>query len=394
MTAARGIIEANTKAQWIRKMFEEGNTRRAKYGAGNVFDFSLGNPNLEPPARFKEILSRLIADERPHLHSYMSNAGLMETREAVAQYLDTQNRTRFSAGDIVITPGAASGLNIILKTIVNPGEEVIILTPYFMEYRFYLENHQAVPMLVKTKNDFSLDIEAIAGAVTEKTRAVMVNSPNNPTGKVYREEELRGLARLLADASARYGEPIYIVSDEPYRKLAYDNLTVPSIFDLYPETFAATSFSKDLSIPGERVGYATVHPHMTGKEEILEGMNLCMRTLAFVNAPALMQRAIVHLMDETVDISLYQRKRDLLCDGLTSFGYDLVKPEGAFYLFPKSPMVDDAAFVALLQEENILTVPGMAFGGPGHFRIAYVVTDDTIERALPGFERVIRKCRG
>jgi aspartate aminotransferase len=393
MAAARGILEANKKAQWIRKMFEEGNVRRAKYGAENVFDFSLGNPNLEPPARFREIVAGLMADETPHLHAYMSNAGFMETREAVAAYLNTQNRTLFSAGDIVMTPGAASALNIVLKTIVNPGEEVIILTPYFVEYRFYLENHQAVPKLVQTKEDFSLDIDAIAAAINERTRAIMVNSPNNPTGKVYREEELRELARVLTDASARYGEPVYIVSDEPYRKLVYDNLEVPSIFDIYPESFAATSFSKDLSIPGERVGYATVHPDMAGKDDIMEGLNLCMRTLAFVSAPALMQRAIARLMDETVDISFYQRNRDMLYDGLTSCGYELVKPEGAFYLFPKSPLEDDTAFVAALQEENILTVPGMAFGGPGHFRIAYVVSHDTIEKALPGFERVMRKFR-
>lgn len=265
MTAARGILEANKKAQWIRKMFEEGNSRRAQYGAENVFDFSLGNPNLEPPVRFKEVMRRLLDDERPHLHAYMSNAGLIETREAVAAYLNTQGQTRFSASDIVMTPGAASALNIVLKTIINPGEEIIILTPYFVEYRFYLENHQAVPRLVKTGEDFSLDLDAIAAAINDRTRAIMINSPNNPTGKVYREEELKALARLLGDASARYGEPVYIVSDEPYRKLVYDNLTVPSIFDIYPESFAATSFSKDLSIPGERVGYATVHPDMGGE---------------------------------------------------------------------------------------------------------------------------------
>lgn len=394
MTAAKGIIEANRKAQWIRKMFEEGNVRRAKFGAENVFDFSLGNPNLEPPPRFKEVLAQLIEDKRPRLHGYMSNAGFPETREAVAGFLNTYNRTSFSAGDIVMTPGAAAALNIIFKTIVNPGEEVIIVTPYFVEYRFYLENHQAVPKLVKTREDFSLDLDAIAGAINERTRAIMINSPNNPTGKVYRKEELEGLARILEDSGKKFGEPIYLVSDEPYRKLVYDNLTVPSVFDIYPFTFAATSFSKDLSIAGERVGYATVHPQMTDKEEILEGMNLCMRTLAFVSAPALMQRAIVSLMNETVDISLYQRKRDLLYEGLTACGYELTKPEGAFYLFPKSPIADDAAFTTALQDENILTVPGMAFGGPGHFRIAYVVSDDTIERALPGFERVMRKARG
>ena len=393
MTAARGIIEANRKARWIRKMFEEGNVRRAKYGAENVFDFSLGNPNLEPPARFKEVLSELITDPRPRLHGYMSNAGFVETREAVARFLNAHNVTSFGAGDIVMTPGAAAALNIILKTIVNPGEEVIILTPFFVEYTFYLENHQAIPRLVRTGDDFSLDLAAIEEAITGKTRAILINSPNNPTGKIYREEELKELGRLLHHCGGKYGEPIYLVSDEPYRKLAYDNLTVPSVFDIYPYSFAATSFSKDLSIAGERVGYAAVHPGLADKEEIVEGMNLCMRTLAFVSAPALMQRAIVSLMDEAVDVSIYQRRRDRLYDGLTSIGYELVKPEGAFYLFPRSPIGDDAAFALALQEENILVVPGLAFGGPGHFRIAYVVSDDTIERALPGFEKVLKQFR-
>ncbi len=394
MGAAKGILESIEKAQSIRKMFEEGNIRRAKFGADNVFDFSLGNPNLEPPPRFKETLAQLLQDSRPRLHGYMPNAGFMETREAVARFMNKENRPRFTAGDIIMTPGAASALNIILKTVVNPGDEVIVLVPYFVEYKFYLENHQAIPRLVTTKKDFSLDIDAIEAAITEKTRAIMINSPNNPTGRIYREEELKGLARLLHHYSEKNGASIYLVSDEPYRKLAYDNLTVPSVFDAYPESFCATSFSKDLSIAGERVGYAAVHPEMADKEGIIEGLNLCMRTLAFVSAPALMQRAVASLMDETVDISIYQRKRDRLCEGLMAGGYSLVKPEGAFYLFPESPVEDDAAFVAALQDENILTVPGAAFGGPGHFRIAYVVSDETIERALPGFDRVMRRYRG
>ena len=228
-------------------------------------------------------------------------------------------------------------------------------------------------------------------AITEKTRAVLINSPNNPTGKVYTEGEIRELGRLLVDYSQKYGQPIYLISDEPYRKIVYDGIEVPSIFDAYNESIAVTSFSKDLSLPGERIGYAAVNPDLSDKEMIIGGMVLCNRILGFVNAPALMQRAVPFLLEDSVDISLYKKKRDLLCDGLASCGYDLAKPGGAFYLFPRTPTEDDVAFVTVLQEENILTVPGSGFGGPGHFRIAYCVSDSTIERALPGFERAIKK---
>ncbi len=384
----RGAIE---KSSWIRKMFEEGARRKAQYGADKVFDFSLGNPNLEPPSKVKTVFEDLVRDPREGQHAYMSNAGLVETRQAVADYLNTFNEPRFSADDIVMTVGAGGALNVVLKTILNPEEEVVIPKPYFVEYNFYLDNHQGVPRLVETQPDFSFNFDAMEAAINEKTRAVLINSPNNPTGKVYRAEELKELGRLMTHYSGKFGQPIYLISDEPYRKIVYDGISVPSVFDAYPETFVVTSFSKDLSLPGERIGYAAVHPEISDKAMVVAGMVLCNRVLGYVNAPAMMQRAIARLLKESVDISIYQRKRDRLCEALTSFGYDIMKPEGAFYLFPKTPIADDVAFVAALQDENILTVPGTGFGGPGHFRIAYCVSDQVIEGALPGFERVIKK---
>ncbi|MFO7598180.1 MAG: pyridoxal phosphate-dependent aminotransferase [Candidatus Desulfacyla sp.] len=391
MSVSKKISGAIEKSSWIRKMFEEGARRKAQYGEDKVFDFSLGNPNLEPPAKVKRVFEDLARDPAPGRHAYMSNAGLMETRQAVADYLNGFNRPRFSADEIVMTVGAGGALNVVLKTILNPGEEVVIPKPYFVEYNFYLDNHQGVPRLVETQPDFSFNFDAMEAAMSEKTRAVLINSPNNPTGKVYPEADLKELGRLMTHYSGKFGQPIYLISDEPYRKIVYDGISVPSVFAAYPETFVVTSFSKDLSLPGERIGYAAAHPEISDKAMVLAGMVLCNRVLGYVNAPAMMQRAIARLLDESVDISIYQRKRDRLCEALGSFGYDILKPEGAFYLFPRTPIADDVAFVAALQDENILTVPGTGFGGPGHFRIAYCVSDQVIEGALPGFERVFKK---
>jgi aspartate aminotransferase len=280
---------------------------------------------------------------------------------------------------------------VVLKTILNPGEEVVIPKPYFVEYNFYLDNHQGVPKLVETRSDFSFNFDAMEAAITEKTRAVLINSPNNPTGKVYSAGDLKQLGQLMTHYSKKFGQPIYLISDEPYRKIVYDGISVPSVFDVYPETVVVTSFSKDLSLPGERIGYIAAHPETSDKSMVMAGMVLCNRVLGYVNAPAMMQRAISRLLNDSVDISVYQRKRDRLCEALSSFGYDIQKPEGAFYLFPRTPIADDVAFVAALQEENILTVPGTGFGGPGHLRIAYCVSDQVIEGALPGFERVIKR---
>ncbi|EFK05312.1 putative aspartate transaminase [delta proteobacterium NaphS2] len=394
MPASQKIQAAIEKSSFIRKMFEEGARRKAQYGPENVSDFSLGNPNLEPPAKLKDVLKGLIEDSSPAKHAYMPNAGFPETREAVADFLNSYNEATFRGDDIVMTVGAGGGLNVVLKTILDPGSEVIIPTPYFVEYDFYLDNHQGLVRRVPTKEDFSFDLDAIEQAIGEKTKAVLINSPNNPTGKVYSKKDIDNLAEVLTHRSKKKGSPIYLISDEPYRKIVYDGVEVPSIFDAYPESFLVSSFSKDLSLPGERIGYAAAHPHMSDKGTIMAGMILCNRILGYVNAPAIMQRAIAELLYDSVDISPYKRNRDILCDALGSFGYEFQKPEGAFYLFPKSPIPDDVSFVEALQEENILTVPGSGFMGPGHFRIAYCVNELSITRSLSGFEKAIKNIKG
>jgi len=393
MSVAKKIIGSIEKASWIRKMFEEGALRKARYGPENVFDFSLGNPNLEPPARFKEILKELASDNSSGMHRYMPNAGFVETRKAVADYLSKLNNLSFVPQDIVMTVGAAGAMNVVLKAILNPGDEVIIPAPYFMEYNFYLDNYGGIPKAVTTNPDFSLDLSAIEKAIGSNTRAVLINNPNNPTGRVYEKHELTQLGELLTQYSQRHGGPIYLISDEPYSKIIYNGVVCPSIFDAYRESFLATSFSKDLSLAGERIGYIAVHPLITEKDIIIEGLILCNRILGYVNAPALMQRLIPFLLEEGVDVTLYQRKRDIFCEGLEAAGYRFAKPEGTFYLFPETPIPDDVEFVRSLQEENILTVPGLGFGGPGHFRIAYCTEDEIIERALPGFARVMERYR-
>jgi aspartate aminotransferase len=391
MGASERVAASIKKSSWIRKMFEEGMQRKIKYGPENVFDFSLGNPNLDPPAQFADVVRDLLNLSTPCQHGYMPNAGFVDTRKAVAEYLSERNPARFGPEHIVMTVGAGGALNVVMKTILNPGEEVIIPSPYFVEYNFYLDNHQGIPRVAPTRPDFSLDLSAIEAAFSQKTKAVLINSPNNPTGRVYGEGELAELGRLLSRQSEKLGRPVYLISDEPYRRIIYDGVTVPSVFAAYRDSFVVTSFSKDLSLAGERIGYIAAHPEISGKETILDGLVLCNRILGFVNAPALMQRVIPHLLEASVDVTIYQRRRDLLCGALGAFGYEFVKPEGAFYLFPKSPVADDVQFVTALQDENILTVPGSGFMGPGHFRIAYCVPDDVIERALPGFERVMKR---
>ena len=391
MSVSEKMINSLEKASWVRKMFEEGAIRKEKYGSENVFDFSLGNPNLDPPVRLNEVLRKLISDDPSGIHGYMPNAGFLETRNAVAKYLTDLNHHSFGHEDIVMTVGAAGALNVLLKTILNPGDEVIIPKPYFMEYDFYIDNNGGIPKTVNTHPDFSLDISSIENAIGSKTKAVLINTPNNPTGKIYSKDRLDKLGGLLTRYSEKYGESIYLISDEPYSKIIYNGCVCPSIFDAYKETFRVTSFSKDLSLAGERIGYIAINPIISEKNTIIELLSLCNRILGYVNAPALMQRAMPFLLSDSVDISLYEHKRNILSNGLKEAGYDFELPDGTFYLFPKSPIPDDVAFVHALQEENILTVPGSAFGGPGHFRIAYCVKDKTIKRALFGFARTIEK---
>lgn len=393
MTIANYINGFMSKSSWIRKMFEEGARLKAAHGAENVFDFSLGNPNLEPPAEFNAALNQTIAALGPGDHSYMPNTGYAHVRQSVAEQLAREQQVPISGNEVIMTCGAAGALNVILKAILDPGDEVISPAPYFVEYQFYADNHGGILKTVATKPDFSLDIDGISAAITEKTKAVLINSPNNPTGQVYSEESLKELGALLTDKGKRLKRTMYLISDEPYRKIVYEGCTVPGIFDTYKESIISTSYSKDISIPGERIGYLAVHPEASYKEELIGGMSLANRILGFVNAPALMQRVVATLQGVSVDISAYARKRELLCNGLKDCGYDFIKPPGAFYLFPKTPVPDDVKFVKELQKELILTVPGSGFGGPGHFRIAFCVEDETIINALPGFKRAMEKFR-
>jgi aspartate aminotransferase len=391
MSISTKMHDFMTKASWIRKMFEEGMALKAMYGPDNVYDFSLGNPDLPPPASFRQSLLEAVNNETPNCHSYMPNAGYTEVRQAIARHLSSEHGLLFSAQDIIMTCGAAGALNVILKAILNPGDEVIIPAPYFVEYNFYIDNPGGKPVIVRTKDDFSLNLPAIEEAITSRTKAVLINSPNNPTGQIYDQDSIRKLGELLADKTQERGQTIYLIADEPYRYIVYDGIKAPGVFAAYRESIVATSHSKDLSLPGERIGYIAVHPEGMAKDDLVSAMTLANRILGFVNAPALMQRVVAGLQGQTVDTSIYQKRRDMLCEALAGYGYQFLRPKGAFYLFPRSPFPDDTAFVKVLQEQNILTVPGSGFGCPGYFRIAYCVPEKTIERALPGFEMVMAR---
>jgi aspartate aminotransferase len=389
MTIARKISESMHGSSWVRKMFEEGMRLKARHGAGNVFDFSIGNPNLPPPEAFSTTLRDTVASCGLGAHCYMSQVGYPQVCGAVAGYLCGEQGVTVTAKDVVMACGAAGALNVILKTLLDPGDEVILTKPVFIDYGAYVDNHGGIPRIVDCRPDFMLDMDAIDAAINQKTKAMIINSPNNPSGQIYSEDNLRKLGELLAARSKEMGRTIYLLSDEPYRKIVFDGHMVPSIFKAYSESAIATSYSKDLSIPGERIGYAAVNPAAQYRQDIVAGMTLATRILGFINAPALMQRVIAELQGISVDIGEYWRKRDLLCQGLADAGYDFEKPKGTFYLFPKTPIEDDVAFVQELQKERVLTVPGKGFLYPGYFRISFCVDDDTIINSMPGFKRVM-----
>ncbi|OHE23103.1 MAG: aspartate aminotransferase [Syntrophus sp. GWC2_56_31] len=391
MAIAKKIDGFISQSSFIRRMFEEGVRLKKRYGAENVFDFSLGNPNLDPPAAFRERLRELVTAEIPGKHMYMPNAGYPETRAAVASAVSSAQDMTLAADQIVMTCGAGGALNVIYKTLLDPGDEVIIPAPFFVEYRFYVDNAGGVARVVPTRNDFSLDLDAIRGAISNKTKAVLINSPNNPTGKVYDRDSIAALAALLTEQGRALGRVITLISDEPYTEIVYDGVKAPSVLKAYPHSIIATSYSKSLSLPGERIGYIAVNPEIDALGAVMDGLTLCNRILGFVNAPALMQRVIAGLGGVKVDVEIYRKKRDLLCDGLASVGYRVRKPDGAFYLFLPTPIPDDVRFAGALQERRILTVPGSGFDGPGHIRIAYCVDDATILGAIEGFGEVLRE---
>jgi aspartate aminotransferase len=391
MPVSESVRKSIEQGGWIRRMFEAGIALKAQFGEDNVFDLSLGNPVVEPPEEFRQELRRLAENPLPGMHRYMPNNGYVQTRQAVADSLRGETGLDFSANDVVMTCGAAAALNVVLKTILDPGDEVIILSPYFVEYGFYIENHQGQPVVVPTDADFQPDLAAIESAVTSRTRGIIINSPNNPSGVVYPPDTLRQLADLLRSRQTRNGAPIYLISDEPYRRIIFDGLTYPQVFPHYENAIVVTSHAKDLALPGERIGHIAVSPSCPDREELVNGFTFCNRTLGFVNAPALMQHVVRELQGVSVDPGDYQRKRDFVHSQLTEMGYSVVKPQGAFYLFPKSPVEDDLEFVEALQEFNVLTVPGRGFGTPGYFRISYCVEDRVLAGAMEGFARTAEK---
>jgi aspartate aminotransferase len=390
---ASALRESLERSSWIRRMFEEGARLKAQHGAENVFDFSLGNPILEPPPEVHAALRDLLEQPAAGLHRYIPNAGLPEVRAFVAEELAQATGLPYAAQHVVLTCGAAGAVNIALKALLDPGDEVVTFAPYFVEYDFYAANHGGRLVRAETDEAFQIDLEALARVVGARTRAVLINSPNNPTGVVYPEARLRALADFLRQASARWGRPIFLLSDEPYRNVVFDGNTVPWLPPLYEHTLLLTSYSKDLGLAGERIGYVAVSPRAAEAGLVGDALVMANRILGFVNAPALIQRVLPRVRGARVDVAYYQRMRDRLLAPLREMGYQVVTPGGAFYLFPKSPLADDVAFVRAAQAERLLLVPGSGFGRAGHFRVSLAVTADAIDRALPVFQRVLEQAR-
>ena len=374
----------------IRMMFEEGNRLRAKYGADKVFDFSLGNPSVPSPDSVREAIIELVNTTDPTvLHGYMSNAGFEDVRQTIAESLNRRFDTKFSAKNLIMTVGAASGLNVILKTILNPGEEVIVFAPYFLEYGAYVRTYDGV--LVEISPDtttFQPNLAEFEQKITPKTRAVIVNTPHNPTGVVYSEETIKKLSAILEAKQKEFGTVIYLISDEPYRELAYDGVEVPYLTKYYNNTVVGYSYSKSLSLPGERIGYLVIPDEADGSEELISAATIANRTLGCVNAPSLIQKVVAKCVDAKTDLAAYDKNRQALYNGLKECGFECIKPQGAFYLFVKSPVEDEKAFCEAGKKYNILMVPGSSFACPGYVRLAYCVSYETIVNSLPEFKKL------
>ncbi len=392
MTISKAVEQAMTGASWIRKMFTQGLRLKQEFGAENVADLSLGNPVMEPPTQVAARMHELAEAEPQGWHRYMPNAGYPSTRAAIAAHLAARTDIPYVGDNVVMTVGAGGALNVVFKGLLDHDDEVICLTPYFVEYRFYITNHGGKIVLVPTDERFRPDAAAIEAAITPRTRAVVVNSPNNPSGVVYSAEDYDALAAVLTRASEAQGRPIYLITDEPYRAISYDGVDVPWVQKHYRDTLHITSFSKDLAMPGERIGYVAVNPASEGADELVGAFTFANRVLGFVNAPALQQRLIEPLLDVTVDMAGYTDKRARLMAALEGAGYEMVRPEGAFYMFPKVPGgMDDVEFVGLCLKERLLVVPGSGFGTPGHFRLSYAVTDRDVELAVDALKRVAER---
>jgi aspartate aminotransferase len=388
MPIAEQMIKMVEGSLTIRKMFEEGARLKAAHGPENVFDFSLGNPDVPPPPEFKKVLREMV-DDNSSYHGYTPNAGYPQVRQALADYLGSQHGVKLTSDLIIMTVGAAGALNDIFRALMSPGEEILTPLPYFVGYNQYAFVAGVTLKTAPTTAGFHLDLKAIEDAITENTRVMLINSPNNPTGAVYTAAELTGLGELLERASDRFGRRIYLVSDEPYRNIAYD-VKVPSVFQAYPHSIIVSSYSKELSLAGERIGYLAIHP-AAEDAGLVFGAAAVANTMYCVNAPSILQLAVARLQGITVDVSIYRRRRDMICEVLAKAGYEFNVPEGAFYMFPKSPIPDDVKFINLLKDELILAVPGVGFGAPGYFRLSYAVPDATITGSFKGFRRALEK---
>jgi len=382
MSISRAIAEQMERSSWIRRMFEIGIQLRKERGAENVFDFTLGNPDVEPPEEVIAALGRVVATKRLHSHGYMPNAGFPEVRAKIARGLAERTSIPFTGDDVIMTTGAAGAINTVLKSILDPGDEVIVLSPYFPEYRFYIENHGGRVVTVETDQNFQPDIPRIAGAITPHTKALILNSPNNPTGAVYGAEVLRELNETIRD-------PMIVVSDEPYRPLTFDGVKPPETLSIIRRAVLAWSWSKAMAISGERIGYLAIPPHLAEAAPLRNACTFANRILGYINAPAIWQWVVAEVPDATVDVSQYQAKRDLLCGSLKAMGYDAPRPQGSYYVFPKTPIPDDVAFIRLLQKEGILAVPGSGFGRGGYMRLSLTIPMSDLKRSLAGFERAI-----
>ncbi len=377
---------------WIRRMFEEGTAMKKKYGVENVFDLSLGNPIMEPPPEFKRAIKHLADNPFPGMHGYMENAGYPETRAAIAGQMSRETGITLTEKDVIMAVGAAGAINVALKTILDPGDEVILFLPWFVDYFNYVENHDGVVKVVPTDEHFIPRMDELEKSIGPRTKAVLIDSPNNPTGVVYSESIMTQMGEILRKKEAEYGNDIFIVSDEPYKKIIYDGLEYPSPLRFHRHSIIATSHSKDLSIPGERIGYVALHPDARHHDDMIKGFTFCTRVLGFINAPAFMQNVVRGLQDVTINVAEYQRHRDFIYNNLVEMGYKVNKPQGAFYIFPKCPIEDDVAFIHELQREHhVLTVPGIAFGMPGYFRLVYCVDDRTLECSMPGLAALAKK---
>jgi aspartate aminotransferase len=390
MIVSKAVTDNLGRASWIRRMFEEGARLKQERGADKVFDFTLGNPEVEPPAAVIEAARRILASKEAHLHAYMPNAGYPQVRAAIAKRLSAATGLPYTANHVIMTVGAGAALNAVLKALLDPGDEVITVAPFFVEYVYYAENHGGKLVVVPPKPDLTPDVAKIEAAITARTKAIIVNSPNNPSGVIYPAASFMEIEAVLQ----RAGQPIVLISDEPYKALVFDGVVPPEVPPLVTRSIVATSWSKSLALPGERIGYLAFSPRLPEAADLFEACTFTNRVLGFVNAPALWQWVVAEVGDLVIDVAPYREKRDLMYEGLRRIGYECVKPQGAFYVFPRSPIDDDVAFVRLLAEEGVLTVPGSGFGMPGHIRISLTVDKDTVVRALPGFERAFRKARG